>query len=151
MPSKGESTSGNLFCSLSFRRLSAVLLVACTLSACGRKPSGPIAQEQTNLSWLGSKYAMYVSEKGGRAPKTVDDLRKYVEATTAPEQLARLQVAKAGDLFISPRDGKPFAMISYDKFPPPAADQPMPIVLYEMVGQNGRRSIAFLGGGTRTL
>jgi hypothetical protein len=151
MPPIGESAGRKLFCSLSFRKLVAVLLVACSLSGCHRKASGPIAQEQTNLSWLGSKYAMYVSEQGGHAPKTVDDLRKYVEATTTPEQLTRLQVAKAGDLFISPRDGKPFAMISYDKFPPPAADQPMPIVLYETVGQNGRRSIAFLGGGTKTL
>ena len=151
MSPKGEIAGRKVFCSLNFRKMLAVLLVACILSACSRKPSGPIAQEQTNLSWLGSKYAMYISQQGGHAPKTVDDLRKFVEATTTPEQLARLKVAKAGDLFVSPRDGKPFAMISYDKFPSPAAIQSSPVVLYETVGQNGRRSIAFMGGGTKTV
>jgi hypothetical protein len=121
------------------------------MAGCGRKATGPIAQDQTNLSWLASEYGMYVSQKQGHAPKTIDDLRKYVEATTTPEQLSRLKVANIGDLFISPRDGKPFAMIFYDKFPQRAGGQPPPIVLYEAVGQNGQRSVAFLGGATRTI
>lgn len=151
MSPKWESAGPKMFCSPSFAGLVTVLFVVCVLAGCSRKPTGPIAQEQTNLSWLSSKYGMYISQQGGHAPKTVDDLRKFVEATTTPDQLGRLKVAKAGDLFISPRDGKPFAMISYDKFPPPVAGQPPPIVLYETVGQNGQRSIAFLGGGTKTV
>ena len=151
MSPKGESAGRKMFCSWSFGNLFVVLVVACVLAGCGRKSTGPIAQEQTNLSWLGSQYGMYISQQQGHAPKTIDDLRKFVEATTTPEQLGRLKVAKVGELFISPRDGKPFAMISYDKFQPPAGGQPPPIVLYETVGQNGKRSIAFLGGGTKTV
>jgi len=151
MSPKSESAGRKIFCPLSFAKLLAVLLVACVFAGCNRKATGPIAQDQTNLSWLGSKYGMYISQQQGHAPKTIDDLRKFVEATTTPEQLGRLKVAKVDDLFISPRDGKPFAMISYEKFPPPAAGQPPPIVLYEAVGQNGQRSIAFLGGGTKTV
>jgi hypothetical protein len=151
MSSKWESASRKCFCSWSFAGLVILLFVASLLTGCHRKATGPIAQEQTNLSWLSSKYGMYISQQGGHAPKTVDDLRKFVEATTTPEQLSRLKVAKAADLFISPRDGKPFAMISYDKFPPPVAGQPPPIVMYETVGQNGQRSIAFLGGDTQTV
>jgi hypothetical protein len=151
MSPKGESARRKSFCSLTLAKLLTVLLVASVFAGCSRKSSGPIAQEQTNLSWLGSKYGMYISQQGGHAPKTLDDLRKFVETTTTPEQLDRLKVAKVGDLFISPRDGKPFAMISYDKFPPPTGDQPLPVVLYETVGQDGRRSIAFLGGGTKTV
>jgi hypothetical protein len=151
MSPKWESAGRKWFCSSSFAGLVTVLVVACLFTGCRRKATGPIAQEQTNLSWLSSKYGMYISQQGGRAPKTIDDLRKFVEATTTTEQLSRLKVAKAGDLFISPRDGKPFAMVSYDKFPPPVAGQPPPIVLYETVGQNGQRSIAFLGGDTQTV
>ena len=55
------------------------------------------------------------------------------------------------ELFVSPRDGKPFAMVSYDKLPPLAGGEPPPVVLYETEGQNGERAIAFLGGGTRTV
>jgi hypothetical protein len=151
MSPKSESAGWKLFCSSNFAGLVTLLLVACLLTGCHRKATGPIAQEQTNLSWLSSKYAMYISQQGGQAPKTVDDLRKFVEATTTPEQLGRLKVAKADDLFTSPRDGKPFTMISYDKFPPRVAGQQPPIVLYETVGQNGQRSIAFLGGSTKTV
>ena len=43
--------------------------------------NGPIDQKQTNLSWLGSMYAMYISQNQGHPPKTIDELRKYVEKT----------------------------------------------------------------------
>jgi hypothetical protein len=151
MSPKWESAGRKRFCSSSFAGLVILLLVSSVLTGCHRKSTGPIAQDQTNLSWLSSKYGMYISQQGGRAPKTLDDLRKFVEATTTPEQLGRLKVAKAGELFVSPRDGKPFAMVSYDKFPPPVAGQPPPVVLYETVGQNGQRSVAFLGGNTKTV
>lgn len=150
MSPKGECSGRKLARSLSFAKLLAVLLVACVPEGCS-KSSGPIAQEQTNLSWLGSMYRMYISQQQGHAPKTIDDLRKFVETNTTPDQLSRLKAANVGALFVSPRDGKPFVMISYEKLPPRAGGQPPPIVLYEAVGQNGQRSIAYLGGDTTTV
>jgi hypothetical protein len=94
---------------------------------------------------------MFISQQQGHAPKTIDELRKFVEAKTTTEQLGRLKVASAGELFVSPRDNKPFVMVSYDKFPAFAGGQPPPVILYEAAGQNGQRSVAFLGGNTRTL
>src|SRR2546423_798135 len=92
------------------RTIPAALVVALLVASC-RRASGPIAQEQTNLSWLGSMYGMYIAEHQGHAPKTIDELHKFVEQTTTAEQLARLKVANVNELFVSPRDGKPFAMV----------------------------------------
>jgi hypothetical protein len=135
---------------MSFIALFAVVPVAALLAGCG-KTSGQIAQEQTNLSWLGSMYGMYISQNGGRAPKTIDELRTFVETRTTADALSRLNVANMNELFVSPRDGKPFALVSYAKLPAPTAGKPAPIVLYETAGKNGERAIAYLGGGTQTL
>lgn len=94
---------------------------------------------------------MYISQQQGNAPKTIQDLRKFVEAKTTPEQLARLKVATFDELFTSPRDNKPFVLVSYDKFPTFVAGQQPPLVLYEATAQDDKRSVAFLGGNTRTL
>lgn len=133
-------------------KLTVALIVGISLllSGCGRK-SGPVAQEQTNLGWLGSMYGMFVGQHRGRTPKNIDEFRKFVELRIKPDQLARLKVAKADDLFVSPRDGKPFQMVAYSKLTPPAIGQPPPIVFYEQVGENGQRAVAFLGGGTRQV
>ena len=152
MSPKCESSGPGLFHFLYFRRLGVVLLFAALFTSC-RRPSGPIAQEQTNLSWLGNMYGMYISQNQGHAPKTIDELRKFVEKTTTAEQLGRLKVANVGELFVSPRDGKPFAMVSYDKLPSPKGGEAPPIVLYESQGSDGKRAVVFLGAGagTRTI
>ena len=132
------------------RWLQVMLIFTAILTGCHRQ-SGPIAQEQTNLSWLASMYGMYIAQNGGRAPKTIDELRKYVKTRTSADALARLKIANTNELFVSPRDGKPFAMVSYAKLPAPSAGKPAPVVFYESEGQNGERAIAFWGGGTQTV
>jgi hypothetical protein len=96
-------------------------------------------------------YRTYASQNQGHPPKTIDELRKFVEKTASAEQLGRLKVANVNELFMSPRDGKPFTLVSYEKIPVPAAGQPPPIVLYESEGKGGQRAVAYLGGGTTTL
>jgi hypothetical protein len=95
-------------------------------------------------------YGMYISQNGGQAPKTIDDLRAYVAKKTSPAELARLKVTSVDALFTSPADGKPFALVSYSKLPAPGAVPP-PIVLYEAVGKDGRRAVAYLGGATESV
>ena len=131
-------------------RLPWTVLLLATLTSCG-KQAEEVSQVHTNLGWLGRKYGMYVGQNKGQTPKTVDDLRKFVEKNTKPEELSRLGVADAGQLFVSPRDRKPFRMISYAKLPPPVMGEPPPLVLYEEVGQAGKRAVAYLGGGTDEL
>lgn len=150
--SPNEHRSGTKFRGPSDRHAGVVSLILIALCAgCGQRQSGPVAQEQTNLGWLGSMYGMYIGQHKGETPKTIDDLRAFVEKTMTAEKLARLKVANVGELFISPRDGQPFTLVSYAKLPPPAGGQPAPVVLYETEGQNGRRAVAFLGGSTRTV
>jgi hypothetical protein len=119
------------------------------LTGC-RGERGEESPVQTHLGWLGSMYGMYLSQNAGETPKTLDDLRKFVAKKTSAEQLARLGVASADELFVSPRDGKPYVLVSYSKLPPPGIGMP-PLVLYEAVGQDGQRAVAFLGGATDTV
>jgi hypothetical protein len=93
---------------------------------------------------------MYISQNAGEAPKSIDDLRKFVEKKATPERLDRLGVANVDELFTSPRDGKRFVLVTYAKLPPPGSGQP-PIVLYEAAGKNGQHVVAFLGGITDTV
>jgi len=120
-----------------------------SLAGCGGE-RGEVSEVQTHLGWLGSMYGMFISQNGGETPKSLDDLRTFVAKKTTPEQLSRLGVASADELFVSLRDGKPYVLVSYSKLPPPGLGLP-PIVLYEAIGQDGRRAVAFLGGGTDTV
>ena len=149
MSRKGQSAEPGL---IRFSRFDIVAVVvgAAVLVSCGRQ-SGPIAQEQVNLSWLGQMYAKYISQNKGEPPKSMEDFRKFVEKKTSAERLTHLQVANVSELFVSPRDGKPFTMVSYEKLPAMKVGQPPPVVLYEAEGRDGRRAIALLGGVTRTV
>lgn len=128
----------------------AVVLASLAFASCGKK-SGAVAQEQVNLSWLGSMYGMYISQNQGHAPKTIDEFHKFVEKNTTPDKLARLNVGSVNDLFVSPRDGKPFALVSYEKLPGPTGLNGNPPVLYEIDGKNNEHAVALLGGGTKTV
>jgi hypothetical protein len=127
----------------------SLILLSLLATGCGQKKSGPVAQELRNLGWLGSMYGQYISQNGGKAPKNVEELQKFVEKQTKPDELGRLKVASVKELFVSPRDGKPFKMVSYAKMPPPAPDKPPPVVFYEEVGKDGEKAVAYLGGGTQ--
>ena len=146
---KGQSDEPGFIRLSSFYVLAAVLGTAFLVS-CGRQ-SGPLAQEQINLSWLGQMYGKYISQNNGEPPKSIAEFQKFVEKKTSPERLDHLKVANVNDLFVSPRDGKPFTMVSYDKLPPMKAGEQPPVVLYETDGRDGRRAIALLGGATRTV
>jgi hypothetical protein len=150
MSGKCERPYLEMFRSFTSTKLVTVLIVLLFFSGC-RKASGPIDQKQTNLSWLGSMYRNYIGQNQGHPPKTIDDLRKYVEKNTSAEQLARLKVGSMNELFVSPGDGKPFTLVAYDKLPPPKAGSLPPVVLYESQGEGGKRAVGFLGGGTRIL
>jgi hypothetical protein len=128
-----------------------VSLAAASLLTSCRQQAEEVSPVHKNLGWLGSQYARYVGQNQGQTPKTLEELQKFVQENTSPEELSRLGLADARELFVSPRDGKPFRMVSYAKLPPPAMGEPSPVVLYEEAGQDGKRAVAYLGGGTDEL
>jgi hypothetical protein len=131
-------------------RVSVLFVTASWAIGCAPE-TGPIAQEQTNLAWLGSMYGMYIGAHQGQPPQSVDELRKFVTERTDAAELSRLKVSDVKQLFTSPRDGKPFVMVNHKKLPPREGGQPPPVVLYEAVGEGGERAVAFLGGGTQVV
>lgn len=146
-------------CVLSVRRASRhaklrrsvwLVLLASSFVGC-RQQTGEVSQVDTNLGWLGNLYGQYIGDNQGHTPKNIEEFRKYVETRSSADELARLNVSNANELFVSPRDGKPFQMVSYAKLPPPVGGEPPPIVLYESAGKDGKRVVAFPGGGTQTM
>ncbi len=133
-----------------YRRLLLAMGLIAAILGCGR-PTGEIAPVQSNLGWLGSKYGMFVSAHRGRPPKNIDEFEQFVEKKTTTAELDRLKVKSTDELLVSPRDGKPFKIVTYSKLPPFVGGQPPPVVFYEEVGQDGQRAIAYLGGNTQTV
>lgn len=133
---------------VTIRTLSLLALVAAALLGCNEQPKPE--PTQSKLSWLGSMYGRHISQTTSGAPKSIEELRKFVVARTTQEELARLGVANADELFVSSRDGKPFVLVTYAKLPPPGTGSPL-VVLHEAVGENGQKAVAFLGGGTRLM
>jgi hypothetical protein len=124
-----------------------------SLAGCG-KQTGEVSPVQSNLGWLGSQYGMFVSSHRGRPPKNDEEFRKYIEKTATPQELDRLKAKSVDELFTSPRDGKPFKMVTYAKLPGLTKGQPPPappVVLYEEAGQGGKFAVAYLGGNTQTV
>lgn len=128
-----------------------IIFATSLVIGCGAPKTGPVAQEQSTLGWLGTMYGMYIGQHAGQTPKSLEELRKFVEKTMKPETLTRLNVQNVDALFVSPRDGKPYVLVSYAKLPPPVGGQAAPLVLYEAQGQGGQRAAAFLGGNTRQI
>jgi hypothetical protein len=95
-------------------------------------------------------YGTYISQNGGNTPKSLDDLKKFVSKKATAERLTALGVGNVDELFNSPRDGKPFVLVSHAKLPPPGTSPP-PVVLYEAEGKGGQRAVAFLGGITEMM
>ena len=128
----------------------SVLLLWVVVALAGCRKGGEVSPLQTNLGWLGSLYGMYISQNGGKAPRSIDDLEAYAARKATPQRLAALGVSSVEELFKSPRDGKAYELVVYAKLPPPGTSPP-PIVLYEVDGKDGQHAVAYLGGTTDTL
>jgi hypothetical protein len=124
--------------------------VLAAVSGCGHADDSN-AQSEARLSKLGLSYALLAGNNSGTPPSRVEELRHYLEQATSKAQLKAMGVTDAGEMFISPRDGKPYKMIALPRLPPPAAGQPPPVVLYEQVGWQGKRYVAYLGGGVEEV
>lgn len=128
----------------------AVGLLLMLATSCSQPSRGnPIVEAR--LGRLGLCYGLYAGSHEGKPPNHIDQLREYVERSTSPEQLSALNVDRAAELFVSPRDGQPYKMIALPRLPPPVGGQPPPVVLYEEQGEQGKRYVAYLGGGVEEV
>jgi hypothetical protein len=121
------------------------------VAGCGEQPRAAYSPTESRLSMLGLRYGIYTGQHKGKPPAKLADLSRYVAKSTRPEQLAAFGVTSADELCVSARDGKPFEMVTLERLPPPSANAQQPVVLYEAVGQNGKRLVAFLGGGVQEV
>jgi hypothetical protein len=78
----------------------------------------------------------------GHAPKSEEEFKEFIKGIGA-ESLERMHVKSIDDLFISPRDGKPYVVI-YGK-------SPTGVLVYESEGVDGLREVGFQTGQTKQL
>jgi hypothetical protein len=131
------------------RGITAVLLLL-TATGCGQ--STPLFSPiDARLSRLGLSYGLYAGKYHGKTPSNLEELRRYVGQSVTSEQLTALGVNSVDALFVSPRDGKPYTLIPLPHLPPPVAGEQPPVVLYEQIGQQGKRYVAYLGGGVEEV
>jgi hypothetical protein len=85
-----------------------LLLLAGAVIGCGKQSRGEEFPE-SNLRLVAVMYSQYVSAHGGEAPADAADFRAYVQSL-GPGVLQRAGLSSVDDLFVSRRNGKPFAI-----------------------------------------
>lgn len=130
-------------------RLTSLFLLGVAAAGCQQEPA-ELGDVQVRLARLGNLYGIYIGQHSGRSPQSMEAFKKFAEERTTPDVLARLELSSVDELFVSPRDGQPFEMVTYRGHPPvPPPGDPPPLVFYEQQGKDGERAVAFLGGGTQ--
>jgi hypothetical protein len=119
-----------------------LLLFVAAATGCNEQGGGRRLHE-SNLRLVAVVYNQYLAAHDGEAPSDADDFRAYVESL-GPGLLQRAGLSGLDELFISQRDGRPFAVKYQD------ASWPLEgVIAYEQVGASGTRYIAAdLGGVT---
>jgi hypothetical protein len=105
-----------------------VLLAVLALAGCHRTAGPPPVKQQDteNLSTISLAYNR-ATDKLGRAPKDLDELKPFFKDLGDPDTILR-----------SPHDGQPYVILfgrSIRKFDPP------PIIAYEEQGKDGMRYV----------
>lgn len=114
--------------------LASILLafLLTSLSGCGPKVDVESAELRSNMRALAVCYGDYMKTNRGRAPKSENALRSWIEKR-GDEYLEVLHVDSIDDIFVSSRDNEPYVVI-YGK--------PANIIAYEAVGIDGKRYVA---------
>ena len=117
------------------------LFVAAAIG-CNEQGGGRESRE-SNLRLVAVLYSQYLAAHDGQAPRDADEFRAYVQSL-GPGVLQRAGLSGLDELFVSPRDGRPFAVKYQDgNWPLDGA------IAYEQVGAEGTRYVAAnLGGVT---
>lgn len=107
------------------------VVIACILAGCGRR--GVVADEdesraQQALKTVSAAYTACLAKKG-KPPASVEELKPFLPADAAPEELLR-----------SPRDGQPFVIL-WGTDPRKGMDVKPLVIAYEAQGKGGIRMV----------
>ena len=124
--------------------MSLLSLVVAVVIGCGDRGSGRKLHE-SNLRLVAVLYSQYLAAHGGEAPRDAGDFRAFVQSL-GPGVLQRAGLSGLDELFVSARDGKPFA-VKY-KSENWAFDG---AIAYEQEGAGGTRYVATELGGVSEI
>ncbi len=119
------------------------IVVGCLVwMGCGGGARESLQREQSTLKPLAILYGQYIGQHRGQVPPNEEAFRKFVEQE-APKMKGQFTFSTIEELFVSPRDGKPYKILYGEaaKKGPPGPDG-SPLIAYEQQGQGGRRWIA---------
>src|SRR5690606_6463432 len=117
-----------------------LLLVSSLIFASGCEQQTAAAPDGLiNIKRLAMAYGQFVNASG-RPPRDEAEFRVFIEKQ---QSSGRVLQPTEGDLFTSPRDGKPY-VIPYGKLSP--AQKSKGVAAYEQTGLDGKRQIAFTIG-----
>lgn len=103
---------------------------------CGPKAYVPTGEEAENLRQLAFSYMRYTGQHNGQSPPSEEKFKQFIVGQGYDK-------AKADNMFVSPRDGKPY-VVSYNV---PITGSTAVVIAYEQDGVEGTRYVAFDFGG----
>ena len=118
----------------------AVVTALIAIGGCQSSKTPVNPQGHITIKRLALLYGQFVGESGGRAPKDEEQFRKFVEKY---KSRVRVAVESPEDLFISPRDGKPYIIVYGDEAKKHLRSG---LAIYEQEGVDGLRQVAFTIG-----
>ena len=121
------------------RRKAALLgwLVLASLPlGCDTGPSEKELTVHNRLKGVAALYGRYQGQHRGQPPKNQQEFEQYLKSLD-PQEYATFDATSPGDLFVSPRDGKPFVIKYGTNAGPPGADGSTPIIAHESPVEGG--------------
>lgn len=122
-----------------------VALMLLALCGCGGAASGDAAGQTSHLRTLVALYA-YATSQLRHEPKSEAEFKEFIAQSGGPV-LQRLELTSPDALFVSERDGQPFAVV----YAPRPAGVDREVVAYEQTGVDGRRLVGFKLGEIKEL
>ena len=106
------------------------LVLAALPLGCDTGPSAEDLTVHNRLKGVAVLYGRYQGRHRGQPPKTQAEFETYLKSLDASEY-ATFDATSPSDLFVSPRDGKPFVVKYGTNAGPPGPDGSSPIIAYK--------------------
>ena len=124
----------------------ATLALAAAFIGCGGgTTSEDAAIESSQFKTLSLGYLEFLSANQGQVPKTLEAFKEYIEDGIGDR--LKQQNLTVEEIFVSPRDGKPFVFICQNNL----TQQNRKIVGYEQEGVGGRRYVSDRSGAVMEM